>query len=262
MDLSMISTMENYDASNFDLSSGAGGSGDHHMELMRTNLLSDHTSVLWDLVELLRQPKSSSSESRRIDFVLDNSGLELFSDLCFADWLLTVGLADKVMLHFKKMPWFISDATIIDFDWMVGHLLEAKDQDQNLSTLGERWRGRVQDGSFVLTDHAFWTTSFECAAMESVASDLYALLAQSFLVFFKGDLNYRKLLADRNWLYTENFSIALGGFQPTNVCALRTLKADLVTGLPPGAATKAAGQNKDWMVTGQYAVCQVNQKKK
>ena len=263
MDLSMVATVDNYDTSNVPLSTPAttaasATSTGSHVQLLRTNLLSDHTSVLWDLMELLRQPKSES-ESRRIDFVLDNSGLELFSDLCFADWLLSTGLADRVMLHFKQMPWFVSDAMIADFDWMVSQLLSS--DDKNLSSLGEKWRGRVQDGTFVLTDHTFWTTSYEYAAMSTVARDLYTLLSQSFLVIFKGDLNYRKLLADRNWQYTENFSIALGGFEPTNVCALRTLKADLVTGLPPGAASKAAGENKDWMVTGQYAVCQVNHKK-
>ena len=94
--------------------------------------------------------------------------------------------------------------------------------------------------------------------MKTVAPELYSLLSESFLIIFKGDLNYRKLLADRNWMYTQDFSIALGGFQPTNVCALRTLKADLVTGLPPGVAEKTAKENKDWMITGQYAVLQVH----
>jgi hypothetical protein len=252
MDLSMISTMEGYDTSQHS----STGSSAEQMQLMRTNLLSDHTSVLWDLMELLHQPKSDSK--RRIDFVLDNSGLELFSDLCFADWLLSNGLADKVMLHFKQMPWFVSDAMVTDFNWTLSQLQAS--ENKALSTLGERWKRRVDDGTFILSDHAFWTTCFEYAAMATVANDLYNLLSESYLVFFKGDLNYRKLLADRNWLYTEKFSIALGGFEPTNVCALRTLKADLVTGLPPGAATRAAGENKDWMVTGQYAVCQVKKK--
>ena len=256
MDLSMIVTVDSYDTS--QPAADSATSSTMQTQLMRTNLLSDHTSILWDLVKLLRQPKSTS-ESRRIDFVLDNSGLELFSDVCFADWLLSSGLADKVMLHFKQMPWFVSDALIKDFNWTLKQMLTS--ENKILSALGERWEKRVKEGTFILTDHTFWTTSYEYAAMPSVAKDLYDLLSESFLVFFKGDLNYRKLLADRNWLYTENFSIALGGFEPTSVCALRTLKADLVTGLPSGAAAKAAKENKDWMVTGQYAICQVNRKK-
>ena len=206
---------------------------------------------MWKIVSQPRIDKSS----RRIDFVLDNVGLELISDLCLAEWLLSAGLADVIHLHFKQLPWFVSDALISDVHWTLQQMVASGNS--SLAELGVRWQGHIKNGYFVLKDHYFWTTSYEYAAMESVAPDLYSDLAQALLVFFKGDLNYRKLLADRNWLYTEQFSLALGGFKPTNVCALRTLKADLVTGLPPGAADRAASQDKDWMVTGQYAVLQL-----
>ncbi len=248
----MMSSVENYDSSVEGLST-------NQAQLMRKNILADHTHILWDLLQLLREPKSSSESRRRIDIVLDNAGLELFSDFCFADWLLQVGLADQVLFHFKQMPWFVSDALIKDLHSTLG--LMSSSGNSTLESLSVRWKNRIDDGSFVLSDHQFWTTSYEYAAMESVAPDLYSKLKESHLVIFKGDLNYRKLLADRNWLYTENFCIALGCFEPTNLCALRTLKADLVTGLSPGAADQAAHQSKDWMITGQYAVCQVNKKK-
>ena len=192
----------------------------------------------------------------RIDYVLDNAGFEIFVDIAFAEWLLSVGLADTIHFHLKQVPWFVSDALIKDFWWTMNTL--ASSQNKNLSDLGNRWKERVSDGTFVLTDHPFWTTSYEYSAMKAIAPDLYSELSKSYLVFFKGDLNYRKLLADRNWLYTESFSIALEGFEPTNICALRTLKADLVTGLKPGVADRAATEDKDWMITGQYAVLQMH----
>ena len=257
MDLSMMASVENYDSSQTHLAPLS--SSTDQMQLMRTNLLADHTHVMWDLLQLLRQPKSSFESSRRVDIVLDNSGLEIFSDFCLADWILKVGLADQVLFHFKQMPWFVSDAMIKDFEATLGMM--AANENHVLKSLSKTWQDRVHDGTFVLTDHPFWTTCYEYAAMSTVASDLYSILCKSHLVIFKGDLNYRKLLADRNWLYTENFNIALGGFEPTNLCALRTLKADLVTGLSLGTAAMAAGQTKDWMVTGQYAVCQVSKKK-
>ena len=256
MDLSMVASMDSYDTS---MSTFSSSSSANQAQLMKKNILADHTQILWELLDLLREPKSGSESQRRIDFVVDNAGLELFSDLCFADWLLRVNLADRVVFHFKQMPWFVSDAMIKDFHWTLS--LMSNSEDSMLQSLSESWNKRVQEGSFVLTDHPFWTSCYEYTAMPNVADDLYQNLKESHLIFFKGDLNYRKLLADRNWLYTENFSIALGGFEPTNVCALRTLKADLVTGLSPGAANQAASQNKDWMITGQYAVCQVKKKK-
>ena len=249
----MMSTVDSYDSSQseFDFA----GSPTEHTQLLRTNILADHSTALWELLEIVRRPKSEPAP-RRIDFVLDNAGFEIVADLCLSDWLVSVGLVDTVHFHCKQLPWFVSDALIKDFKWTVDAL--AASEEKVLSEFGKKFKSRVADGTFVVCDHSFWTTSYEYAAMESVAPDLYEHLSKSCLVLFKGDLNYRKLLADRNWLYTEDFSIALGGFQPTNVCALRTLKADLVTGLPPGVAEKAAKENKDWMITGQYAVLQVH----
>ena len=222
---------------------------------LQTNLLADHSDAVWELLKMVSRPRADVSP-RRIDFVLDNVGLELVADLCLAEWLLDAQLADCVHFHCKQLPWFVSDALKTDFYWTLQQMVASTDS--SLTELGAQWQERIKTGSFVLKDHYFWTTSYEYAAMERVAPDLYADLACAFLVFFKGDLNYRKLLADRNWLYTEQFSLALGGFQPTNICALRTLKADVVTGLPPGAADRAASEDKDWMVTGQYAVLQLH----
>ena len=247
----MMATVEGYDSRQDHLSSL--DSSQESQQALRTNVLADHSAALWKLLELVQ--KASTSSKRQVDFVLDNAGLEIFADICFADWLLSVGLADKVQFHLKQLPWFVSDALIKDFKWTLETL--SSQENKTLSDLGEKWKARLKDSSFVVTDHSFWTTSYEYAAMRSVAPELYQMLSESHLVFFKGDLNYRKLLADRNWLYTGKFSMALGGFEPTNLCALRTLKADLVTGLPPGAAERAAKENKYWMATGQYAVIQV-----
>lgn len=253
MDLSMMASVDDYDGGQEHLSSLDAGP---HAQELRTNILADHSTALWELLQLVSTPKEGY---RRIDFVLDNAGFEIVSDLCLAEWLLSEGFADKVQFHLKQLPWFVSDALIKDFDWTLESL--ASHDDTAMAELGRKWKVRVKEGSMAVTDHPFWTTSFEYAAMKTVAPELYKQLSQAFLVFFKGDLNYRKLLADRNWLYTETFSMALGGFEPTNVCALRTLKADLVTGLAPGVAERAASENKDWMITGQYAVLQVHNKK-
>lgn len=40
---------------------------------------------------------------RRLDIVLDNAGLEVFVDLCLADFMIEKSLADKVMFHGKVL---------------------------------------------------------------------------------------------------------------------------------------------------------------
>ena len=212
-------------------------------------ILAEHSQQLWELL-------SAQHDNRRLDIVLDNSGFELFCDLCFAEWLLSVNLVSQVVLHCKQLPWFISDATQHDVNWTLDQLISSNNP--SLCSLGRKWKSRLEDGAFLLTDHPFWTSSYSYDAMKEKAADLYTFLGESRVALFKGDLNHRKLIGDRNWLYTKPFSDALQGFHPTNVCSLRTLKADLVAGLPAGAATRAAAECSDWMTTGKYAVVLVS----
>lgn len=216
-------------------------------------VLSDHSEQIWEILSTPRKVE----EKKEVAIVLDNAGYELFSDFCFGEFLLSAGLADRVTLYCKNMPWFVSDVTHADILWTLEQLKSL--DDPILSTLGERWLDRLSNGTLLVVEHSFWTTSYEYAAMKQVAPDLYSALSKAILVLFKGDLNYRKLIADRNWSYIKEFSSALQGFHPTNIAALRTLKADLVAGLPEGAALRANRENKDWMVAGQYAVLQVHQ---
>ena len=105
--------MEGYDASLDHISSLDSSHVDQ--QALRTNVLADHSAALWGLLELVRRPPTANQ--RQIDFVLDNAGFEIFADLCFAEWLLSAGLADKIQFHCKQLPWFVSDALIKDFNW-------------------------------------------------------------------------------------------------------------------------------------------------
>ena len=47
------------------------------------------------------------------------------------------------------------------------------------------------------------------------------------------------------------------GFLPSNVASLRTLKADVVTGLAPGKAEETAKKDPNWMTGGDWGVVQL-----
>ena len=49
-----------------------------HLQRMKENIIVDNSQDVWNTI--------CSSENPRIDFVLDNSGFELFTDLCFAEF--------------------------------------------------------------------------------------------------------------------------------------------------------------------------------
>lgn len=47
--------------------------------------------------------------------------------------------------------------------------------------------------------------------MKTEDSELYESLGEAAIVFFKGDLNYRKLMGEMNWPPTTTFEDALRG---------------------------------------------------
>ncbi len=197
---------------------------------------------------------SNGDRNVRFDIVLDNAGFELFSDLCLAEFLISSGLVREVVLHPKSLPWFVSDTTQTDLDWTVEQL--SSSADEHLSKLGHMWRKRFEDKTFKVFHHRFWTLPFDFVQMQEEAADLYSELGNSNLVLFKGDLNYRKLAGDRKWNPTTPFQVALGKFQPAPLCALRTLKCDMVVGLRPGQAEEAQKKNNNWMIAGDFGVIQ------
>lgn len=220
-----------------------------HLQHMKENIIVDNSQDVWDVIH--------NGKTTRIDFVLDNSGFELFTDLCFAEFLLHANFAKEIHLHTKEIPWFVSDASKKDVLWMAEQMKSSSDK--CLSLLGDRWLQHFQDGSFVLQNHPFWTLAQDFSEMKTIAPDLYDELSGAKIIFFKGDLNYRKLVGDRKWPHTTPFTDALWGFLPAPLCSLRTLKADVQVGLSPGQDDQLEAISKDWMISGSYAIIQYAQ---
>jgi len=202
-----------------------------------------------------------------IDFILDNAGFELFSDLCFADFLISTGLATIVRLRVKVRPWFVSDATKEDIDWVLDNMASdgckrlRKSDDSNaqealMKRLGEKWKGFLRTGAWTVYSDPFWTYPHDFSALKDEDPDLYDSLSCANLIILKGDLNYRKLVGDLKWNPTAPFHHALQGFHPSPLVALRTLKADVCTGLPKGLAENMTKKEADWMTSGKYGVIQ------
>lgn len=107
---------------------------------------------------------------------------------------------------------------------------------------------------------SFWILPYDYSKMQTESPQLYKSLSENILVIFKGDLNYRKLVGDINWEPTTNFGVALRGFHPTNILALRTVKADTISGLKKGIFEELNSNEPDWMITGKYALVQLLKK--
>lgn len=188
---------------------------------------------------------------RRIDFLMDNTGLELVSDLMLADVLLASGGAREVRLHVKNYPLFVSDALARDVRETIAAL--AASDDSPTRTLGERLRGYLQGGQVHLRPHRFWTSPLPAWRMPP---DLRATLAASDLVIAKGDANYRRLLGDRHWSFSSPLPAVLAYF-PAPLLLLRTLKSHVGAGIPPDRIAAAQARDPDWTVSGRWGLVQL-----
>jgi hypothetical protein len=52
-------------------------------------------------------------------------------------------LASKVVFHGKPHPWYVSDVTSNDFNWVLN--TTANSDDFYLSTLGKKWKTYVEE---------------------------------------------------------------------------------------------------------------------
>ncbi|XP_034243804.1 damage-control phosphatase ARMT1-like [Thrips palmi] len=213
----------------------------------------DELILVNDLQKVWSALNSTSSGPKIIDIIFDNSGYELFSDLCLAHLLVKLGLANKIRFHGKRVPWFISDVMEHDFHWLIQEMAN-QTRAPCLSKLSTMWKDFLSSGTWTYLTESFWTLPYSYDAMKQIDPELYNSFEGSKLLIFKGDLNYRKLVGDVFWPHTEKFSVALRGFEPAPLVTLRTIKADVVVGLQPGQAEKVAQKDTDWLVTGKYAV--------
>lgn len=202
------------------------------------------------------QVNQQNSKNRRIDIVLDNAGVELTSDLVLADFLLIRDFADKIVLHGKACPWFVSDVTERDFIWTIDSFAKVGPEGEKL---GNQLKTHIKNNKITFECDLFWTSPHPFYVMDREAPELFKEFCTSSLAIFKGDLNYRKLVGDRDWDMDTSFKKACRGFAPCPFIALRTLKAETVAGISPAVLNKILAKFEDdnsWMTSGEYGVCQ------
>ncbi|KAH8823864.1 DUF89 domain-containing protein [Flagelloscypha sp. PMI_526] len=237
-------------------------------------ILRDDQDLAWNRLKQLK--------GARIDFILDNAGFEVFTDLLFADFLVTyTPFVSKVVFHGKLIPWFVSDVTPPDWRETFEVLLDSgffpndsnTENVDHLLYMAKRWKGYVTDGTFQLSvpvdtplgglgdselvkTSSFWTTPFPYWNMKVIAPTLWNHLAESGLVIFKGDLNYRKLTGDVDWPHDTPFEVALGPLAGSfPLLSLRTNKADVVVGVEKDVADRLTEtEGRKWRTDGRYAL--------
>jgi uncharacterized protein with ATP-grasp and redox domains len=207
---------------------------------MQRLLLVDHTTGVLGLL--------ASGKVRRLVFVTDNCGLELFADLFLAHELLSQGLVQSIVFHLKPQPFFVSDATLEDMATTIT-ALHGGPHDA-MHTVASYLDECAQRGRVRLATHPFWASAHH---FDEIPTDLRASLEQADLMVFKGDANYRRLIGDRHWPPTTDLG-AITAHMPTSFLALRTLKSEVIVGLEEGVAEATAKKDPKWLLNGERGV--------
>jgi uncharacterized protein with ATP-grasp and redox domains len=208
------------------------------------------THILVDQVESVTGRLLKSIPHPRIDFLIDNAGFELVSDLVFSNYLLASGIASNVRLHVKHHPTYVSDAMEKDIRATIEFL--RADRHKPTRDIGEQLRDAIKRDQLQIRSNWFWTSPLDGWL---IPDGLKTELAQAGLVISKGDANYRRLLGDRHWPYNTPFEDIVTYF-PTALVALRTLKSELIVGLEDGQAQETSARDPEWMIDGRWGMVQ------
>lgn len=187
----------------------------------------------------------------RIDFIIDNAGFELVTDLALADFLLSSGIANVIKMHVKGHPTFVSDALASDV-WSAVYTLK-NDNHPETQLLGERVYAHLMEKRLTLLPDFFWNSSH---AFWNLPRTLRHELERANLVISKGDANYRRLLGDRHWPHTTPFANILDHFSAP-LLALRILKAEVASGISVPKIEYARRLDANWMTNGRWGVAQL-----
>nr|KAF7409031.1 hypothetical protein H0235_013883 [Vespula pensylvanica] len=217
-----------------DLSLSAGadnnqtGNPIEQLAIFHDDILDNASDFVWQVLS-----KQKPNDSDIVDLILDNAGYELFTDICFAIFLINFGLAGKVRFYVKRYPYFVSDAVVKDFHWILDYM--KKSSNPELKRTAQLSYDYLENKTWTIEEESYWTCPYDLADMKEKDKILYAKLSDAKLIIFKE---------------------ALRGFRPTNILSLRTIKSDVCVGLPPGKGEMLYEKDKNWMVTGKYGLIQ------
>lgn len=204
------------------------------------SLVVDDSARLWSTV----------ADGGTVCVVADNAGRELLADLMLIDELLSAGWAREVAIHVKPTPYYVSDATTGDVAACLRRLASAGGY---AAAAARRLHEAFGDGRVRLRTSWFYVAPLEFDAMPA---DLAAEFGRATLTLMKGDLNYRRVFGDRHWTPTTDPSLA-GSYFPGPFAVLRTLKSEVVVGVPEHDLARLDNEHPEWRVSGTHAMIQV-----
>lgn len=184
----------------------------------------------------------------RVDFVFDNTGMDVLTDLLLIRHISSY--CSHVVAHVRPWPMFVSDMTMTDMRYLIWELINSSIP--AAKKLGEDITQLSQQNRLVLRASSALGLPV-CFCEDEAAS--HKIFENTELVIFKGDLNYRYFIGDRRWPPTMEKRHFLEQFKRPAIC-LRTLKSEVLVGLPDRIATEMRDLHTDWLTSSRFGIIQ------
>jgi hypothetical protein len=225
-----------------DLGFRMGASGEPG-DMASARVIADQSADLW----------AALGPGAKVVVVTDNAGRELLADLVLIDHLLRHRHAESVSLHVKPYPYYVSDATTADVVACLRRLAATRG---TAAEIAHRFHRAMAEETVSLYTHEFYCAPW---SVHRMPADLMAQFEHTSLTILKGDLNYRRLVGDRDWPPTTPFTDVAAYF-PGPLAALRTLKSDVITSLAPATVADLDGSGQPWRTDGSHGLIQVRRR--
>lgn len=226
----------------------------------RVRKVIDNNSIYPNNLEYFLKCIKLLKKDTKVNYLVDNSGVEFFSDLTFAYVLIQVSNINKVSLLINKLPIFVSDVIESDYEHMINivekYLKNKKNNipDDYLKAL-ELIKDKIKEKQIELHSDFNWNmpTSYDIMAKNGYKE---VFTESNSILIIKGDLNYRRLVTDKNWHYSDDILEHTDYIEcPTLV--VRSIKSDLVIDYDKKGKKKYTEwekKDKYWRENGEYGV--------
>lgn len=209
-------------------------------ERVGNRLLIDNTKEIFNYLDKI-------PSSKKIVYILDNCGEEFISDLLFACYLIKYCGYTEVECCVKELPIFVSDTTINDVEYVLNHdkikpFLKGGKYDNKTKCL------KYLNGMIYFTSLEEWHKPKYFKDSESFKQ--WNNDDNIGLIILKGDLNYRRLVGDKNYDYFDKIEDKMD-YAKKPILILRSLKSNVVLGIDKIDLNRV---KPNWKISGEYGI--------
>ena len=195
-----------------------------------------------------------AEKKKSIAYLTDNVGRELYSDLALIEYLLSSGTVEYLTMLVKPSPLFVSDVMRKDVDLALQYMQES--DSEILNGFVDRIQQLITVGRLVVLEEP---SLCGYQMYEEMPFDFYRNVGTFDLTVVKGDANYRLVVGDRHWDFTQPIGEVVAYF-PTDLLLLRTLKSEIILNLSREQVESLNRKYENWLVKGFCGVVQLVKK--